>query len=170
MGYRDLGAVASDLEFSGPDSEIQKESLYKQVIEKYADKQPGAPGQPPCRPAHTTVFYWVDFLCERVEALLSQTQKELVQERKRGKAMICLPDESAVENPNGYKASTMEKRGLLDRLTFAGIAAREWLGKKERLWYRLRAYFLLMAETRKDLLTDTTVRLPITQSFELLVL
>jgi hypothetical protein len=166
LGYRHLGSAVADLELSGADSEIQKEPLYKQMIEEHADRQPGAPGQPPCRPAHTTVFYWVAFLCQRVEALLSQMQKELVQERKRGKGIGSVPLESAVENPNGHKAATVKKRESLDRLAFAGTVAQAWLGNGERLWYRLRAYFLMTAESRKDLLTETAVRLPITHTFE----
>jgi len=153
--YRDLSADLSDLELADPELDIREDDLYAEMVEKYAAEQPGAAGQPPCRPAHTTVFNWMNFVCNRVEALLSQLQKELVQEKKRGKQIAQMPAEYIVENPNSYKAATDQKRSMLDQSAFARLASRLLLGNSPPIWYRLRAYFLTKAESRKDVLTDT---------------
>jgi hypothetical protein len=101
---------------------------------------------------------------------LTQLQKELVQEKKRGREVETLPAESLVENPNCYKAARPEKVSLLDRLSFSTCVADRWLGPGKQQWYRLRAYFLTRAESREDVLTGTRVQLPITQSFELVII
>jgi len=124
----------------------------------------------PSRPAHNTIFDWVNFACKRIESTLMQFQKELVQETKRGKGVAKWTAESILENPNSYKAASAEKDSLLDRLSFATGMANTLLRKSTRSWYGVRAYFLTRAETRKDLLTDTGVKLPITQTFELTIL
>jgi len=169
--YRDVSTDLSDLELADPEMDIRSEELYKEMVSEAAAKQIGkktaddAEG-PWCRPAHTTVFRWVEFMCEHVEALLTQLQKELVQEKKRGKTVSKLPAESVVENPNSDKAASSEKDRKLDRLSFARCAADSLLGQGEKQWYRLRAYFLARAESRKDVLTETMVQLPITHTFE----
>jgi len=141
--------------------------LCKKLLEEGPGKQAGEADEPPCRPSHTTVFGWVDFACKRTELLLLQLQKELVQEMKRGKEIATLPPESLVENPNSYKATSDEKDRMLDRLSFATCPVSRMLIQCKKQWYGLRAYFLMKAETRKDVLTDTSVQLPITQTFEL---
>jgi hypothetical protein len=167
--YKDLSADLSDLDLADPELDIRSEDLYKKVVAEHAAKQPGTTGQPVCRPAHTTVFYWLDFACSHIEGLLAQMQKELVQEKKRGRDVAELPAESAIENPNGHKAATATKQSLLDRLTFAMQTTGLWLGDSKQLWYKFRAYFLTKAESCKDMLTDTHLELPITQSFELAI-
>jgi hypothetical protein len=77
-----------------------------------------------------------------------------------------LPVESLVENPNSYKATSDEKGGMLDRVSFATCAAELLLGPGKQQWYRLRAYFLTIAESRNDLLTGTRLQMSVTQSFE----
>lgn len=120
------------------------------------------------RPAHTTVFSWVKFMCDSIEELLVQLQKELVREWKRSRTllMLKLPAESAVENPNSKKAASEAKAGALDRLSYASLAGRLLLNPITRVWQRVRAYFLTKAESRKDLLTSATVLFTSTHSFE----
>lgn len=172
--YREVSADLSDLELADPEMDIRSEEMYKEMVAEGAAKQTDKKTdddaeEPGCRPAHTTVFRWVKFMCKRVEALLTQLQKELVQEKKRGKEVPKLPDESVVENPNSDKAASDEKDRKLDRLSFATCAAESLLGQGKQQWYRLRAYFLARAESRKDVLTETMVQLPITHTFELAV-
>jgi hypothetical protein len=168
--YRDLSTDLSDLELAEPEMDIRSEGLYKKLVGESSAKQADDTDEPPCRPASTTIFHWVDFVCKRSETLLAQLQKELVEEGKRGKEVATLPVESVVENPNSYKAdSSNGKDKMLDRLTFATITAKGLLGRGKQQWYRLRAYFLTKAESRKDVLTDTGVRLPITHTFELAI-
>jgi hypothetical protein len=152
MKYRDLNLDLSDMELANPEMDIRSEELCKMMVEEPQDWR-----EVRYRPAHTTVFYWVDFACKRIEGLLMQIQKELIQEMKRGKEFRKMPAESVVENPNSYKAASDEKRMILDRLSFAICAARSLLGQSKQPWVKLRAYFLTMAESRKDLLTDTRV-------------
>lgn len=170
--YRDVSTDLSDLELADPEMDIRSEEMYKEMVAESAAKQTDKKQdaeEPGCRPVHTTVFRWVKFMCKHVEALLTQLQKELVQERKRGREVPKLPDESVVENPNSDKAGSGEKDRKLDRLSFATCAADSLLGQSKRQWYRLRAYFLATAESRKDVLTETMVQLPITQTFELVI-
>ncbi len=168
--YRDVSTDLSDLELADPEMDIRSEEMYKEMAEaaaKQTEKKTADDAEESgCRPAHTTVFRWVEFMCEHVEALLTQLQKELVQEKKRGKAVSKLPAESVVENPNSDKAASSEKDRKLDRLSFARCAADSLLGQSKKQWYRLRAYFLDRAESRKDVLTETIVQLPITHTFE----
>lgn len=168
MKYRDLSIDLSDLELAEPEMDIRAEELFKKLAGESLAKQADDAWER-CRPAHTTVFHWVDFVCKRAEALLTQLQKELVQEKKRGKEIAKLPGESLVENPNSYKAGSHEKDDMLDRLSFATSAASRLLGQNMQQWYRLRAYFLRKAESRRDILTDTWVQLPITHTFELVI-
>jgi hypothetical protein len=116
-----------------------------------------------CSPVASTVFYWVDFACKRIEELLQQMQKELV---RRGRQMELLPREANVENPNSYKAYAEGKSGMLDRLSFLTCASELLLGHSKQVWQKLRAYFLTAAEFRKDLLTGRFVKLSTTQTFE----
>ena len=167
--YRDVSTNLSDLELADPEMDIREEELYKKLVAEGSAKQADDNKNPVCRPAHTTVFYWVEFTCKRIEALLMQLQKELVQQKKRGQKVAKLPAESHVDNPNSYKAASDKKARMLDRLSFATCAARLLFGQSKQQWYRLRAYFLTRAESRKDLLTDMRVRLPITQTFELAI-
>jgi hypothetical protein len=163
----------SDLQLVAPEMDIRATEKYKQMVADRAAKDTGKSTndgkEPECRPAHTTVFRWVDDMCKRVEGLLTQLQKELVQEKKRGREVPKLADESVVVNPNSDKAASDEKIQKLDRLSFATCAADGWLGQGKQQWYRLRAYFLAAAESRKDVLTETKVWMPITQSFELAI-
>ncbi len=165
--YREVNADLSDLELADAEMDIRSEELYEEMVAKQADEKTDHDAEEPAsRPSHTTVFRWVKFICKHAEELLTQLQKELVQEKKRGKEVAKLPDESAVENPNSDKAASEEKRKKLDRLSFATCTADSLLGQGKRQWYQLRAYFLARAESRKDVLTETIVRLPITHSFE----
>lgn len=168
--YRDVSTDLSDLELAEPEMDVRAEEMCKKVVAESAAAQADDAEELPCRPAYNTVFRWVDFTCRRTEALLMQLQKELVQERKRGKEVAQLPAESLVENPNSYKTVSAEKDNMLDRLSFAACcAASRLLEQSTQQWYRLRAYFLAKAESRKDVLTDTLVQLPITQTLELVI-
>jgi hypothetical protein len=90
-----------------------------------------------------------------VESIVQQLQKELV---RRQKDLRRLPPESRVENPNSFKAQSDAKAQGLDRLSFAGFAARLLVSANEKPWWRLRTYFLTKAENCNDLLTDTRAR------------
>jgi hypothetical protein len=165
--YWDLSIELSEIELADPEMDIREEEAFKRLLEGGAVRQRNEAGEPPCRPVRSTIFYWVDFVCKHIEGMLTQLQKELVQEMKRGRQAAALPAESLVENPNSYKAASEEKGSMLNRLSFATCAADWMLGRGKRQWYRLRAYFLAAAESRDDILTDTRLQLPITQSFEL---
>ena len=163
LTYWDVSTDLSDIELAEPEMDIRKEESYEQLVSSSpADDE----SEPRCRPVRSTVFYWVNFVCRRIEGLLTQLQKELVQARKRGREVGALPAESLVENPNSYKATSDDKRRMLDRVSFATCAVDWLLGQGKQQWYRLRAYFLAKAESRNDLLTGTRLQMPITQSFE----
>lgn len=164
--YRGLSSELSDIELAEPERDIRTDDLYKKVAEEDASRQPDTDKMRPIRPGHTTVFNWVQFACRHAESLLTHMQKELVQERKRGKRRLMPPPESFVENPNSYKAATAEKKSRLDRLTFLTQSAALFFGCDQHVWCILRAYFLTNAESRKDLLTTAAIRLSITHTFE----
>lgn len=166
IGYRDLSTDLSDLDLAAIELDIRKEELCKEITKPV---EPDESGEPRSRPAHTTVFYWVNFACKRVEALLTQMQKEQVQAKKRGSAIALLRTESQVANGNSLKALSAEKSNLLNRLSYAIVMSGSLLGQSDRLWHRLRAYFATRAESRNDILTGTRVRLSSTQSFELAI-
>jgi hypothetical protein len=160
----------SDLEFVDSQMDIRPEKMYQQIVEENKAKQiVDGSEKKSCRPAHTTVFYWVNFVCKHIEGLLMQTQKELVHEQKRRKIEIELPPESTVENPNSSKAATDDKSNMLNLMSFMTLAAMLLFKHKEYIWQNLRAYFLVKAESRKDLLTDTVVWLFTTHTFELVI-
>lgn len=161
--YHDLGVELSELEFVEPEMDVRK---YRRYQEAGAVRVEGEGDNEVSRPVASTVFHWVDFACKRIEELLQQVQKELV---RRGKQVEFLPLESAVENPNSYKAYAEGKGSMLDRLSFLTFASELLVGCGKRVWERLRAYFLTAAESCKDLLTDTHVRLSTTQTFELAI-
>lgn len=160
--YREVSTSLCDLELVDPEIGVRLEDTQSKD-EKVADAE-----EPEFRPSHTTVFRWVKSMCKHAETLLTQLQKEMVQEKKRGREPK-LPDESFVENPNSSKAADEQKARNLDRLSFATSAADSLVGQSKQKWYRLRAYFLARAESRKDVLTETIVRLPITHTFELVI-
>jgi hypothetical protein len=161
--YRYLAGGLSDLEFAEPEMNIRQTEFYADALKegKIAGAATGSGGY---RPSYSTIFYWVDFVCKRIEAVLQQQQKELV---RRQKSLNAMPAENAVENPNNWKAQTKDKAEDLDQLTFGTLAAEILLGSNQRVWERLRAYFLTKAESCRDLLTDTCVKLSSTQTFEL---
>jgi hypothetical protein len=168
--YRGLNVDLSDLEFIDPEIDIRAEKMYEQIVEENKAKQiEDGSEKNSYRPAHTTVFYWIDFVCKRIESLLVQTQKELVHEQKRRKVEIELPAENIVENANSHKAATGDKWHILNLLSFLTLAAKLLVKHNEHTWQRLRAYFLVKAESRKDLLTDTVVKLFTTHTFELVL-
>jgi hypothetical protein len=168
--YRYLTEGLADLEFVDPEMDIRAEKMYQQIVEENKVKQiEDESEKKSCRPAYTTVFYWVNFACKHIEGLLMQIQKELVHEQKRRKLEIELPVESTVENPNSDKAATNSKSNMLNMLAFMTLAAMLLLKHKDRVWQNLRAYFLVKAESRKDLLTDTVVKLFTTHTFELVI-
>ena len=152
--YRELSAALSESEFVDAERDIRQTDLYEKLsktgkIKVAVTKDKG------CRPSHCAIFYWVDFVCKRIESVLQQMQKELVRRQKEVKM---LPPESFVENANSGKAQSSVKARALDRLSFATVAARLLLNERHRSWEQLRAYFLIQAEHCKDLLTDTQVR------------
>jgi hypothetical protein len=163
LTYLDVSIDLSDIELAEREMDITEEESYEQLAGSTPTEDEG---EPRCRPVRSTVFYWVNFVCTRIEGLLTQLQKELVQEMKRGREVGALPAESLVENPNSYKATSDEKVRMLDRVSFATCAVDWLLGQGKQQWYRLRAYFLAKAESRNDLLTGTRLQMPITQSFE----
>jgi hypothetical protein len=170
--YREVSTELSDLQLVAPEMDIRAKDMYKKLVAERAAQKAELTNdakEPECRPAHTTVFRWVDFMCTHIEGLLMQLQKEVVQEKKRGREVPMPPDESVVVNPNSDKATSDEKVKNLDQLSFATCAADRLLGQGKQQWYRLRAYFLAAAESRKDVLTETMVQLPITQTFELAI-
>jgi len=163
LTYLDVSIDLSDIELAEREMDITEEESYEQLAGSTPTEDEG---EPRCRPVRSTVFYWVNFVCTRIEGLLTQLQKELVQEMKRGREVGALPAESLVENQNSYKATSDEKVTMLDRVSFATCAVDWLLGQGKQQWYRLRAYFLAKAESRNDLLTGTRLQMPITQSFE----
>ena len=165
ISYRNVTATQlSDPEFIDPAMDIRQFELYAEMLKEGGIKL--AARRDECHPAHTTVFYWVAHLCSRTEQLLQQIQKELVRRQRSVKE---LPSENVVENPNSHKAQSNEKRRLLDQLSFATIAGEILVKGSKRVWERLRSYFLAIAESRKDLLTDASVRLSTTHTFELVI-
>ena len=164
LTYWDVSIDLSDIELAEPEMDITKEESYEELVSSSPAEKAV---EPRCRPVRSTVFYWVNLACTRIESLLTQMQKEVVQARKRGREEVVLPAESSVENPNSYKATADEKRRMLDRVSFATRAIDKLLKQGKQQWYRLRAYFLTAAESRNDLLTGIRLQMPITQSFEL---
>jgi hypothetical protein len=165
--YRDLNGLLSDLELVPPEMDIREEKMYQKLVEENKTKQiEKASDKDAIRPAHTTVFYWIAFACRRIEILLMQMQKELVHEQKRRTIEIELPAESTIENPNSDKAATSDKANTLNLLSFATVAAVLLHNCKEHIWQKLRSYFLIKAESRKDIFTDTVVQMFTTQTFE----
>lgn len=152
--YRELSAAFSEPEFLDAQSDIRQTEFYKKLtvtgeIKAAVTKDKG------CRPSHCAIFYWVDFVCKRIESVLQQVQKELVRRQREVKM---LPPESFVENANSGKAQSSIKAKALDRLSFATVAAKFLLNERVRSWGQLRTYFLTQAEHCKDLLTDARVR------------
>ncbi len=152
--YRKVSDTVSEPEFVEEKEDIRQTELYnelssKKEIEAAVTKDSGS------RPSHCTIFRWVDYLCKGVESIIQQLQKELV---RRQKDLRRLPPEGSVENPNSFKAQTDSKARSLDRLSFAGFAARLLVSVNENPWWKLRAYFLRKAENCKDLLTEARVR------------
>jgi hypothetical protein len=165
--YLDLSSDLSEIELAAPELDIRDVESFKVLVAEGATKRVDEAEEARFRPVRSTIFYWVNSVCKRVEALLSQLQKEQVQEMKRGRQAAPLAAESLAKNPNSEKALSLEKAGQLDRLSFATDVADKMLGCGKQQWYRLRAYFLTKAESRSDLLTVMRLRMPITQSFEL---
>jgi hypothetical protein len=194
VSYRDVSTELSEMEFADPAIDIRETETYKKLVEE-TEKQaacgmesstnskikqvgrflgvpkkkasPNKGGQEKQHPVHTTVFSWVEFLCKHAEWLLTQTQKELVQEWKRNKRELRLPAASAVENPNSKKACSATKIKLLDQVSLVSLGAKVLVSQSNKSWQRLRAYFLTKAELCKDILTNTIVVLTSTQTFEL---
>jgi hypothetical protein len=170
--YASRNVTYLDLSLDLSETHGAEEKLDIKELEQCCSLEPKADDsdEPKSRPASTTVFYWVDFMCKRIEALLTQMQKELVQGMKRGKQSYkpagMKAVESLVENPNSYKAGSVEKAKMLNRLSFTMIVGQQLLGQSQEQWCRLRAYFLTAAETCNDVLTDKRVWLSATQSFE----
>lgn len=170
VSYWDVSIDLSEIELAEAEMDIRGEESYKRLVEERSPRPIDEGEEQRCRPVRSTVFYWVNFVCNRVEGLLTQLQKELVQEKKRGREVETSPAESLIENPNNYKAASAEKVSMLDRLSFSTCVADWLLGRGKRQWYRLRAYFLTRAESREDVLTAAWVQLPITQSFERVII
>jgi hypothetical protein len=162
--YFNLSTEHSEMEAAEAEYEVCVERLPANVERVERETEAG------CSPSPSTIFYWLEAQCCRVERLLNQLQKELILGVKRGRAMAELPKESTVENPNSYKAATATKEAGLNSLTFGVVVAGAVQCFSRRQWYRLRAYFLAKAESRFDLLTRIAVRLPITQTFELAII
>lgn len=165
--YLDLSIELSEMELAEPEMDIREGDLVKKFVGEESSVQNEDLKGPQCRPVSSTVFRWVDFACKGIENLLMHFQKELVHEKKRGREVSTLLAESLVKNPNSYKAASLEKRSMLDRLSFAAYASGCLLGCGKQQWYRLRAYFLTKAETCNDLLASAPLRLSITQSLQL---
>jgi len=68
-----------------------------------------------------------------------------------------LPREGASRTKQ-LQGADRDKSTEVDRLSFAGLAARLLVIASEKPWWNLRAYFLTKAEYCKDLLTDARVR------------
>jgi len=190
--YRDASTDLSDMDFADQSIDIRETEAYKRLAgepEKKADysmeqstknpvktgarkilagpKKRAGKNNESQRPVHTTVFYWVDFLCKESEKLLGQLQKEFVREWKRSNRELSLPAASAIENPNKDKACSSIKGSLLDQISLVSMAAKILFNRDIQQWERLRAYFLTKAESCKDILTNTIVVLTRTQTFEL---
>ena len=119
------------------------------------------------RPAHTSVFRWIDFACKESKGWLTQIQKELVREWKRSRSAMLLPATELVQNANSEKAHTEEKSVLLDNLSWGSLAAKLLVGSESHGWLQLRAYFFGKAESCKEMFSKAIVRLPTTHTFEL---
>ncbi|MCI0564292.1 MAG: hypothetical protein MN733_37945 [Nitrososphaera sp.] len=152
--YRELSPALSEPEFLEAERDIRQTKFYKK-LSKTGEIKVAVTKDKGCRPSHCAIFYWVDFICKRIESVLQQVQKELV---RRQKEIKMLPPESFVENANSRKAKSSIKAEALDRLSFVTVAGRLLLNERDRSWERLRAYFLTQAEHCKDLLTATPVR------------
>ena len=152
--YREVSAELSEPEFVQKNEDIRHTKLYEEMLSR-KDLKPAVTKDGGSRPSHCSVFRWVNQLCKRVEPVMQQLQKELV---RRQKDLSLLPPESDVENPNRGKAHTFVKAQRLDRLSFAGLAAELLVNENDRVWWKLRAYFLTKAEECNDLLTDARVR------------
>lgn len=151
--YRELSPALSEPEFLDAERDIRQTEFYKELSET-GDIKIAVTREKGCRPSHVAIFYWVAFVCRRIEPVLQQVQKELVRRQKDVKV---LPPESFVENENSRKARSSIKAKALDRLSFVTVAARLLLNETDRSWERLRTYFLTQAEHCKDLLTETPV-------------
>lgn len=191
--YRDASTELSDMEFADASYDIREIDIYKRLVEEETEKKADssmeqAPQSPlkkagrkfmagpkkrtgknseNQRPAHTTVFYWVDFMCRQAERLLIQIQKEFVQEWKRSKRDLKLPAAITIENPNSDRACSIIKCRQLNQLSVVSLAAKVLLKRDMRAWQGMRAYFMAKAESCKDILTNTIVVLTSTHSFEL---
>ncbi len=152
--YRDVSDGLSDPEFVENDEDIRQTQLHELMLSR-KELKPAETRGGGSRPSHCAVFRWAGYLCRRVEPVVQQLQKELV---RRQKDLSLLPRESDVENPNSAQAHTAIKAQRLDRLSFAGFAARLLMNESDRAWWKLRAYFLTKAERCNDLLTDAPVR------------
>lgn len=188
--YRSVGTELSDMEFVDPAFDIRRTEMYKQAVQeesqielrsgngavhsisgkskvKTMKARTAADGSESQRPCHTTVFYWVNFLCAQAEKLLSQIQKEFVREWKRSQRAGRLQAASIVMNPNYEKACSLAKGQMLNQLTLLSLAAKELVDSERHQWQNLRAYFQTKAESCKDILTSKMVVLTRTHTFEL---
>lgn len=120
-------------------------------------------------PVRSTVFAWVDFVCKKIESNVHQTEKEIVLS---GMPPSILPKESKVKNVNAWKAGLLpkyihqqQKPTELNRISYHLSLVRILIPIGKRVMEDLRAYFLEFAEKCFDLLSDTSMVLPIAQTF-----
>jgi len=156
--YRDLMTEYCSLENAEAAVDVRAEPLYEDVVQASTSKLAGPDGEPRLRPAHTTIFHWVNFACSSVEELLVQVQKELVESRKRGREIAEIPQESLTVNPNRAKAFRQEKARKLDSLSYVTAVGSRWWNTNQHVWDELRAYFCWQAESCKDIFTKVPYR------------
>jgi hypothetical protein len=119
------------------------------------------------RPAFTTVWHWLRFICMRSDRLLQRMQKEVTREMKRRGEMNRQPSSNTAENPNSWKAGSGAKAAALDLVSRCSVGVEMLVNRNTDKWIALRAYFLVKAESCEDILTLKKVHLQSTHTFEL---
>jgi hypothetical protein len=111
------------------------------------------------KPSHAQVFRWVKFMAEKAESLLFLVQQELALKGKWD-----LITESDSQCPNSYKARTIRKADLLDKLAKLIDLAASLIGTNSNVLGYLHSYFLQNVESLQYVLANTNSRLPTPQS------
>jgi hypothetical protein len=183
VSYRDLSISLSDPEFVGVEqniwntsspvelSKLREESVTSEAVDEAPSEYEGASLNESMisvqRPAFTTVWYWLSFICKRSERLLQRMQKELAREMKRRGQQCQQESLDAAENPNKWKALSSVKAEALDLVSQCSVGIGNIVIRNVDKWIALRAYFLAKAETCEDILTRMKVYLQSTHTFEL---
>jgi hypothetical protein len=112
----------------------------------------------PPKPSHVQVFRWVKFMAEKAESLLFLAQQELAL-----KGQWHLINESDSQCPNSYKARTIGKADLLNKLAKLINLAAGLIGTSSNVLGYLHSYFLQNVESLQYVLANTNSGLPTPQ-------